>query len=117
MDKKRAEAVSEIMAAKEALAIICYTKHQTKHRISCARLSEILKIPVNRIKETCASLEGLGVVKTEKMGVDTEVTLVEHENDEIKKVIDEAIWENRQEYGKIYKKIMTAELLDFMGDR
>jgi hypothetical protein len=27
------------------------------------------------------------------------------------------IWENKQEYGKIYKKMITAELLDFMDEK
>ena len=44
--------------------------------------------------------------------------MIEHDNDEIKPVIDEVIWEQKQEYGRIYKRLITAELLDFMeGDK
>jgi hypothetical protein len=51
------------------------------------------------------------------MGPDYEIELLDKDNEDLKKIFDEIIWENKQEYGKIYKKLITAELLDFMGDK
>lgn len=119
MDEQQRHAqLKELLATKEALGIICYSKHHNQKRVSCGRLSELLKVPINRIKEISAKLEELNVVTNTKMGTDQELEFIEHENDDVKHTIDEAIWENKQEYGKIYKKLITAELLDFMeGDK
>jgi|SRR6056297_2294839 len=111
-----ADEMKKLLSTKEMLAIICFNKHHHKERISCARLSELLKVPINRIKDICLSLEELKVVRVYKAGPDYEVELLENENEKLKGIIDEIIWENKQEYGKIYKKLITAELLDFMGD-
>ena len=114
----RTSQLKELLATKEALGIICYNKHHNQKRVSCTRLSELLKVPINKIKETCAKLEEFKVVTVIKMGADQELEFIEHENDDVKHTVDEAIWENKQEYGKIYKKLITAELLDFMeGDK
>lgn len=110
--------LKELLSTKEVLGIICYNKHHNQKRVSCTRLSELLKVPINKIKETCVKLEEMKVVTVIKMGADQELEFIEHENDAVKHLIDEAIWENKQEYGKIYKKLITAELLDFMeGDK
>ncbi len=110
--------LKELLATKEALGIICYNKHHNQKRVSCSRLSELLKTPINKIKEISVRLEELNVVKVIKLGTDQELEFIEDENEDVKHTIDEAIWENKQEYGKIYKKLITAELLDFMeGDK
>jgi len=112
----QAEELKQLLSSKEALGIICFNKHRHQAKISCTRLSEILKIPITKIKEMCAKLEKFKVVKIHKAGPDYEVEVLESKNDEISHMIDEIIWENKQEYGKIYKKLITAELLDFMGE-
>jgi len=116
MDKKKIEEIKEILSSKEALGIICFNKHHHHGRVNCTRLSELLKIPINKLKDTCTKLQELKVLKLYKMGQDIELEITEEENDDIKHIIDEIIWDNKQEYGKIYKKLITAELLDFMGD-
>lgn len=115
MVKPDHEPLKKVLAAKEALGIICYNKHSHKGNISAARISEILKIPINKVKETCAVLEESKVIRTKKMGQDLEIELNENPPDEVSQLIDEIIWEHKQEYGLIYKKLITAELLDFMG--
>jgi hypothetical protein len=112
-NKRRAE-LKELLTTKEALGIICYSKHHNQKRFSCSRLSELLKIPINRLKETCSKLEELKVLSVFKMGQDQEIEFNENDSEDIKHTIDEAIWENKDEYGKIYKKLITSELLDFM---
>jgi hypothetical protein len=116
--QQRNAQLKELLTTKEALGIICYNKHHNQKRVSCSRLSELLKIPINRIKEVSLKLEELNVVTIIKLGTDQELEFIENENEDIKHTIDEAIWENKQEYGKIYKKLITTELLDFMeGDK
>lgn len=116
MDAEQRHAqLKELLTTKEALGIICYNKHHNQKRVNCTRLSELLKIPINKIKETCVKLEELNVITLMKLGVDLELEFIEHENDDVKHTVDEAIWENKQEYGKTYKKLITAELLDFMN--
>jgi hypothetical protein len=117
MDPRHVQ-LKELLTTKEALGIICYGKHHNQKQVSCTRLSELLKVPINKIKEICSKLEELNVVTVIKLGVDLELEFIEHENDDVKHIIDEAIWENKQEYGKIYKRLITSELMDFMdGDK
>jgi len=44
-----------------------------------------------------------------------EVEMLDQDDTHTKHIIDEVIWDNKQEYGRIYKKLITAELVDFMN--
>ncbi len=117
-DSKSQSDLKELLSTREALGIICYNKHHNQKRINATRLSELLKIPAAKLKETCLRLEELNVLKIHKLGADNELEIIEHDNDDVRHAIDEAVWIHKQEYGKIYKKLITAELLDFMeGDK
>lgn len=116
MKPEEEEALRNLLSTNEALGVICFSKHHNG-RINCTRLSELLKVPINKLKETCVKMESLKTIKIHKMGADQEVELLDKDNEELKKIFDEIIWEHKQEYGKIYKKLITAELLDFMGDK
>ncbi|MFP4466962.1 MAG: hypothetical protein ACLFP1_07920 [Candidatus Goldiibacteriota bacterium] len=109
------DVLKEIFSSREALGVICYKKHRHQGKISAARISEILKVPINKVKDTCEKLQGAGLITTYKTGADIQIEFVDSENDKLKDIIDEAIWENKQEYGQVYKRLITAELLDFMG--
>ncbi|MCX7697860.1 MAG: hypothetical protein N2114_00140 [Candidatus Goldbacteria bacterium] len=108
--------IKELLATNEALGIICYSKHHLQGRINCTKLSELLKIPINKLKELCTKLEEKKVLKMYKVGLDIEIELLDKEDNELKKILDEIIWNNKEEYGKIYKKLVTSELLDFMKE-
>ncbi|MCX8093846.1 MAG: hypothetical protein N3E50_06715 [Candidatus Goldbacteria bacterium] len=108
--------IKELLATNEALGIICYSKHHLQGRINCTKLSELLKIPINKLKELCIKLEEKKVLKMYKVGLDIEIELLDKEDNELKKILDEIIWNNKEEYGKIYKKLVTSELLDFMKE-
>jgi hypothetical protein len=110
------DALKELLSTKEALGIICYSKHHNG-RINSTRLSELLKIPINKLREVCGKMEVLKAIKMHKLGSDHEIELLDKDNEALKKIFDEIIWEHKQEYGKIYKKLITSELLDFMGDK
>jgi hypothetical protein len=117
-DLQRLAEIKELLSTKEALGIICYNKHHNQKKISITKLSELLKIPSSKLKEACVKLEEFKIIKVTRFGQDSEIEMIEHDNDEIKPVIDEVIWEQKQEYGRIYKRLITAELLDFMeGDK
>ncbi|MBP7793247.1 MAG: hypothetical protein KA120_09350 [Candidatus Goldbacteria bacterium] len=110
------EQIKSMLSTNEALSIICFSKHHLEGRINCTKLSELLKIPINKIKDVCTKLEEKEVIKMYKSGLDVEIEFLEKEDADIKKILDEVIWDNREEYGKIYKKLVTAELMDFMKD-
>lgn len=116
MKKEELEEIRGLLASQEALGIICYSKHHDGS-INMTRLSEMMKVPVNKLKDLCKRLEELKALKVIKAGPDNEIELLDRDNEELKKMFDEIIWENKQEYGKVYKKLITAELLDFMGDK
>ena len=111
------DSLKAILSTEEGLGIVCYIKHHHKGPANCSRLSEILKVPVSRLKETCVALEATGAMKTIKTGQDMVIEMQISEDDRAKELIDEVIWKNKQEYGKIYKKLITAELLDFMDGK
>ncbi|MCE5300147.1 MAG: hypothetical protein LLG37_04640 [Spirochaetia bacterium] len=117
LDEKKTVRIKELMAREECLGIICYYKHHNQKSMNSARVSELLKIPVNKIKEACVKMEELDILKMHKLGEDFEIEMLDNENESIKHAIDEIIWEQKNEYGRIYKKLITAELLDFMEDR
>ncbi len=115
MKRENVEKLKELLSTDEALGIICFSKHHSG-RINCTRLSELLKTPINKLKDVCVKLEELKAVKIHKLGQDHELELLDKDDEELKKIFDEVLWLNKQEYGRIYKKLITAELLDFMGD-
>ena len=116
MKQKDLEELKALLSSEEALGIICYSKHHDGN-INMTSLSELMKVPINRLKDICKRLEEFKAIKIHKAGPDNEIELLDNNNEELKKMFDEIIWENKQEYGKIYKKLITAELLDFMGDK
>ena len=85
-DLQRLAEIKELLSTKEALGIICYNKHHNQKRISVTKLSELLKIPSNKLKETCEKLEEYKLIKIYKFGQDNEIEMVEHDNDDIKAV-------------------------------
>jgi hypothetical protein len=111
------EELKQILSTDEGLGIVCFSKHHQKAKMSCTKLSEILKSPINRLKDTCSKLEEMGVIKVNKIGNDHEIELSQHDDEKVKHIIDEIIWLNKEEYGKIYKRIITAELMDFMDGK
>jgi hypothetical protein len=111
----RYEELKEVLSTNEALAIICYNKYHHKGFINCTRVSEMIKVPINKVKDTCVKLEEMKVLKIHRTGYDMEVEMLDQDDTHTKHIIDEVIWENKQEYGKIYKKLITAELVDFMN--
>ncbi|MEI7542737.1 MAG: hypothetical protein WCJ94_05745 [bacterium] len=112
--EKRNAKLKELLKTQAALGIICFYNHYKKTKTNGAKLAEVLKIPVSKIKETCEKLAQCKVLTVSKTGSDLEIKFIMDQNDEIKQTIDEAIWENNQEYGSIYHKIITTELRDFM---
>lgn len=110
------ENIKQLLSSNEALSIICFFKHQLQSRINCTRLSELLKIPINKLKDICIKLEEKNIIKMHKIGLDVEIELLDKEDNELRKVLDEVVWINKEEYGKIYKKLVTSELLDFMKE-
>jgi len=115
MGGKDYNAIKAALTLREALGIICFSKHHHRGKITDSRLSEILKVPVNKIRETIEALKQHGIIDAKKAGYDTEIEFVEQDDEKVRHIIDEVIWEQKQEYGKIYKKLITAELLDFMS--
>ena len=115
--QEKLEAIKGLLAKPEALGILCFNKHHRNTKINSARISEMLKIPINRLKETCKLLEDEKIVKLHRAGSDYEIEILDQEDSGVKQAIDEVIWENKQEYGRIYKKMITAELLDFMDEK
>lgn len=110
------QAIKELLSSNEALAIICFFKHHLQGMVNCTKLSELLKIPINKLKDICIKLEEKNIIKMHKIGLDIEIELLDKEDSELRKVLDEVIWTNKEEYGKIYKKLVTSELLDFMKE-
>jgi len=110
------EDLKQVLSTNEALAIICYNKHRHQGLVSCARISEMTKVPINKVKESCAKLEELKVIKIHRTGYDAEVEILDQEDTHTRHIIDEVIWENKAEYGKIYKKLITAELFEYINE-
>jgi hypothetical protein len=114
--REEKEIIKSLLSSNEALGIICFSKHHLQGRINCTKLSELLKIPINKLKDLCQKLEEKNVIKMYKIGLDVEIEFLDKEDNELKKLLDEVIWDNKEEYGKIYKKLVTTELLDFMKE-
>ena len=117
VNSERLESVKSLLSKPEALGILCFNRHHRNTKINSARISEMLKIPINRLKDACQKLEEEKIIKLHRAGGDYEIEILDQEDAGVKQAIDEVIWENKQEYGKIYKKMITAELLDFMDEK
>lgn len=111
------EEIKRILQTDEGLGLVCVSKHYHKGNINCTRLSELLKIPINRLKEICEKLEALSFLKMHKIGSDTEIELLMTDDEKLKHLIDEIIWENKVEYGNIYKRFITMEFMNFLNGK
>ncbi len=111
------EEIKKILSTNEGLGFVCISRHYHKNKIDCSRLSELFKVPINKLKELCSKLEELGFLKTSKVGteIEIELTLVDDEN--IKYILDEIILDNKIEYGNIYKRFITKEFMDFLNGK
>ena len=109
--------LKQLLTTNEGLGIICFNKHTHKGKINCTKISEVLKIPINKIKSIAAEFEEIGILKTNKAGQDIEIEMTLSGDERARHIVDEVVWENKQEYGKIYKQIITAELLEFMDGK
>ncbi len=115
--KVKYEEIKKILSTNEGLWFLCISKHYHKNQISCARLSELFKVPINKLKELCLKLEELGFLKTHKIGTELEIELVLNDDENIKHIFDEIIWDNKIEYGNIYKRFITMEFMDFLNGK
>ncbi len=117
LKKVNYEEIKKILSLNEGLGFVCISKHYHKNKINCSRLSELLKIPINRLKELCMKLEELGFLKMHKLGTELEIELILMEDENIKNILDEIIWDNKIEYGNIYKRFITMEFMDFLNGK
>jgi hypothetical protein len=111
------EEIKRILQTAEGLGLVCASKYYHKGNVNCARLSELLKIPINRLKEMCEKLEALGFLKMHKIGNDIEIELLVADDEKLKHLLDEIIWDNKVEYGNIYKKFITMEFMNFLNGK
>lgn len=111
------EEIKKILSTNEGLGLVCISKHYHKNKINCSRLSELLKIPINKLKELCVKLEESGFLKMYKMGTDAEIELILMDDENLKHIFDEIIWDNKIEYGNIYKRFITMEFMDFLNGK
>jgi len=107
----------KVLSTKEGLAIICYYIHHKHHsKLNMQKIAKAMKMSVQDLKAVYEIMEKMGAAKVNKMGETTEVEISIGENDKVKKLMDSIIWEKKEEYGKMYKQLLTAEIIDFIGN-
>ncbi len=111
------EELKKALSTREGLAIICYYIHHKQFtKLNMQKIAKNMKMSIQDLKAIGDIMEKMGAVKVNKLGELTELEIPTNEDDKVKKLMDTIIWEKKEEYGKLYKELLTAEMVDFLGD-
>jgi hypothetical protein len=110
------EELKKALSTREGLAIICYYLHNKQFtKLNMQKIAKNMKMSIQDLKAIGEIMEKMGAVKVNKLGELTEIEIPANENESVKKVMDKIVWEKKEEYGKLYKELLTAEMIDFLG--
>src|SRR5208283_2159234 len=108
--------LKKALSTREGLAIICYYLHHKQFtKLSMQKIAKNMKMSIQDLKAIGDIMEKMGAVKVNRLGELTEIEIPTNENESVKKIMDKIVWEKKEEYGKLYKELLTAEMIDFLG--
>lgn len=115
MENRRSyEDLKELLSYPEAVALICFNINYSSRfsRVNLGVLAGFLDLPYDKIKKMARLFVKLKMAKIYYAGIDTEIEMLTSDSDEIKDIIYEVIWEHKNEYSFVYRRILVAEAVE-----
>ena len=111
------EDLKELLSFPEAVALICFNINYASRftRVNLVVLAGFLDLEDEKVKKMARVFEKLKMVKIHNTGIDTEIEMLTTDNDDIKDVIYEVIWEHKSEYSFVYRRILAAEAVESLA--
>ena len=115
--KQSYEDLKELLSYPEAVALICFNINYSSRftRVNLGVLAGFLDLPDDKVKRMARVFEKLKMVKIHNTGIDTEIEMMSSDSDEVKDVIYEVIWEHKDEYSFVYRRILAAEAVESLA--
>ncbi len=117
MAQNRYDDLKELLSYPEAIALICFNINYSKRydRVNIGVLAGFLGLPDDKLKNMVRVFKKLKMANIYNAGMDTEIEMLEPQGDMIKDVIYEVIWENKDEYSFVYRRILAAEVAESLA--
>lgn len=111
------EDLKELLSYPEAIALICFNINYSNRfsRVNLGVLAGFLDLSDDKVKKMARIFEKLKMAKVYHTGIDTEIEMLSSENDEIKDIIYEVIWEQKNQYSFVYRRILAAEAVESLA--
>lgn len=117
MVKESYDDLKELLSYPEAIALICFNINYSSRfaRVNLGVLAGFLDLPDIKVKRMAKIFEKLKMAKVYRTGIDTEIEMFAPDNDDIKDIIYEVIWEHKNEYSLVYRRILAAEAVESLA--
>ena len=109
--------LKELLSYPEAVALICFNINYSSRftRANLGVLAGFLDLPDDKVKKMARVFQKLNMVKIHNTGIDMEIEMLSPENDDVKDIIYEVIWEHKNEYSFVYRRILAAEAVESLA--
>jgi hypothetical protein len=117
MAENRYEDLKELLSYPEAIALICFNINYSRRfeRVNLGVLAGFLGLPEDKVKNMARIFKKLNMANLFNTGINTEIELFEPSSDLLKDVIYEVVWENKDEYSFVYRRILAAEAVESLA--
>ena len=109
--------LKELLSYPEAVALICFHINYSSRfsKVNLGVLAEFLELPDDKMKKMARVFEKLKMAKIHNSGINAEIEMLDPQNDDLKDVVYEVIWENKSEYSFVYRRILAAEAVESLA--
>ena len=117
MSGERYEDLKELLSYPEAIALICFNINYSKRfdRVNLGVLAGFLGLPELKVKNMARVFKKLNMANIYNDGMNQEIEMMEPSSDMLKDVIYEVIWEHKDEYSFVYRRILAAEAVESLA--
>jgi hypothetical protein len=114
---KKYEELKELLSFPEAIALICFNINYSARfsRVNLGVLAGFLGLEDEKLKKISRVFKKLNMAKIYNDGINAEIEMLEPENDDVKDIIYEVIWENKDQYSFVYRRILAAEGIESLA--
>ncbi len=100
-----------------ALELLCFMSQYAGARLALGRMASLSGRWDGDVLESLRLLESLGLASVRWEGGSAEAEFKGHAGCAAKREMDDFIWTHQDEYGRIYKKVLTAQVREFLRSR
>jgi hypothetical protein len=114
---KKYEELKELLSYPESIALLCFNINYSSRftRINIGVLAGFLGLEDETLRRISRVFKKLKMANIYKEGMNSEIEMMEPDNDEVKDIIYEVIWENKDQYSFVYRRILAADGIESLA--